>query len=98
MSEAYLEIFDRFIRIQELMQADDKKFRKDPRKTARIASILAMASLYSNYSLDKQYAVFKAMKITMSEKLSNFKTLGESVDDIAATLILASEINKIIRK
>ncbi|UCE13445.1 MAG: hypothetical protein JSV04_14835 [Candidatus Heimdallarchaeota archaeon] len=98
MSEAYLDIFDRFIKLQEIMQADAKHFRKDPRKTARIASLLAMASVYSKYSLDRQYAVYKAMKQTMSEKLENYKTLGESVDDIAATLILASEINKIFKK
>jgi hypothetical protein len=34
------------------------------------------------------------MKQTMSERLDNYKALGESVDDIAATLILASEVNK----
>lgn len=98
MSEAYLDIFDRFVKLQEIMQADSKQFRKDPKKTARIASLLAMASVYSKYSLDRQYAVYKAMKQTMSEKLENFKTLGESVDDIAATLILGSEINKIFKK
>ncbi|MFX0015560.1 MAG: hypothetical protein ACFFB2_11755 [Promethearchaeota archaeon] len=97
MSEAYIDVFDRFVKLQEFMSADDKKFRKDPRKTARIASLLAMASLYSKYPLDKQYAVYKAMIQTMREKMSDFKTLGETVDDIAATLILASEINKTLR-
>ena len=98
MSEAYLDVFNRFAKLQEFMKADDKKFRKDPRKTARIASLLAMASLYSKYPLDKQYAVYKAMIQTMREKLENFKELGESVEDIAATLIFASEVNKIMKK
>lgn len=98
MSESYLDIFERFVKLQEFMIADDKKFRKGPRKTARIASLLAMASIYSKYPLDKQYAVYKAMIQTMKEKLPNYKTLGESVDDIAATLILASEINKILKR
>ena len=98
MSEAYLDVFDRFVKLQEIMKADSKKFKKDPKKTARVASMLAMASLYSKYSMDRQYAVFKAMKITMSEKLDNFKALAESTNDIAATLILASEMNKIIKK
>ncbi len=97
MSEAYLDVFNRFVKLQEFMKADEKKFRKDPRKTARIASLLAMASLYSKYPLDKQYAVYKAMIQTMREKLENFKELGESVEDIAATLIFASEVNKIIK-
>lgn len=96
MSESYLDVFDRFVKLQEIMRADDKQYKKDPKKTARIASLLAMASLYSKYPLDKQYAVYKAMKQTMSEKLAkaNFKALGESVDDIAATLIFGAEINK----
>jgi hypothetical protein len=98
MSEAYLDVFDRFVKLQEIMKADSKKFKKDPKKTARVASMLAMASLYSKYSMDRQYAVFKAMKITMSEKLDNYKALAESTDDIAATLILASEMNKILKK
>jgi len=98
MSEAYLDVFDRFVKLQEIMRADSKKFKKDPKKTARVASMLAMASLYSKYSMDRQYAVFKAMKITMSEKLDNYKAIAESIDDIAATLILASEMNKIIKK
>ncbi|UCG89801.1 MAG: hypothetical protein JSU57_04910 [Candidatus Heimdallarchaeota archaeon] len=98
MSEAYLDVFTRFVKLQEFMKADDKRFRKDARKTARIASLLAIASLYSKYPLDKQYAVYKAMIQTMREKLENFKELGETVDDIAATLIFASEVNKTIRK
>ncbi|NHJ02786.1 MAG: hypothetical protein EAX86_11670 [Candidatus Heimdallarchaeota archaeon] len=97
MSEAYLDVFDRFQKLQEIMKADDKNYKKDPRKTARIAAILVTSSIYSKYSIDKQYAVFKAMKQTMSEKMEDFKTLGESVDDIAATLILGSEINKVVR-
>ena len=97
MSEAYLDVFERFVKLQEFMIADDKKFRRDPRKTARIASLLAMASLYSKYPLDKQYAVYKAMIQTMKEKLPSFKALRETVDDIAATLILASEINKNVK-
>ncbi|MFX0084127.1 MAG: hypothetical protein ACFFAU_00500 [Candidatus Hodarchaeota archaeon] len=98
MSEAYLDIFDRFVKLREIMKSDSKKYKKDPKKSARVASMLAMASLYSKYSMDRQYAVFKAMKITMSEKLDDFKALAESMDDIAATLILASEMNKIIKK
>ncbi|MHA2306155.1 MAG: hypothetical protein ACXACU_12270 [Candidatus Hodarchaeales archaeon] len=94
MSEAYLAVFERFVKLQEIMKADNKNYKKDPKKTARIASLLAMASLYSKYTIDRQYAVFKAMKQTMSERLDNYKALGESVDDIAATLILASEVNK----
>ena len=97
MSEAYLDVFERFIKLQEIMKADNKNYKKDPKKTARIASILAMASLYSKYTIDRQYAVFKAMKQTMSEKLDSYKGLGESSDDIAATLILASELNKTIK-
>ena len=97
MSEAYLDVFERFVKLQELMRVDDKGYKKDPKKTARVASLLAMASLYSKYTIDRQYAVFKAMKQTMSEKLDNFKALGESVDDIAATLILASEVNKVLK-
>jgi len=94
MSEAYLDIFERFVKLQELMRADNKQYKKDAKKTARIASMLAMASVFSKYSMDRQYAVFKAMKITMFEKLDNYRALSESVDDIAATLILASEMNK----
>ncbi len=99
MSEAYIDIFDRFVNLQEIMRADDKQYKKDPKRTARIASLLAMASVYSKYPLEKQYAVYKAMKQTMSEKLAkaNFKALGESVDDIAATLIFASEVNKTLK-
>lgn len=98
MSEAYLDVFDRFAKIQEVMKADEKSFRKDTKKCARIASLLVMASIYSKYPLDKQYAVYKAMKQTMREKLPNFKDLGEAVDDIAATLILTSEVKKTMRK
>ncbi len=94
MSEAYLDILDRFTKIQEIMILDDKEYRKNPKKTARIASMLVMASLYSRFSLDRQYAVFKAMKQSMREKLDSYKALGDSVDDIAATLIYASEVNK----
>ena len=53
-----------------------------------------MASLYSKFSLDRQYNVFKAMKQSMKEKVDNLKGIGDSVDDIAATLIYAAEINK----
>jgi len=42
--------------------------------------------------------VYKAMIQTMSEELENFKALGDTVDDIAANLILASEINKQLGK
>ncbi|MHA1973827.1 MAG: hypothetical protein ACTSW1_12595 [Candidatus Hodarchaeales archaeon] len=98
MSEAYLDVVERFIRLQEIMKEDDKRFRKDPRKTARIASLLAMASLYSKFELEKQYKVYKAMIQTISEKMEEYKTLGESIYDIAATLILASEQNKYLRK
>ncbi len=98
MSEVYLEVFTRFVKIQEVMQADDKRFRRDQKKSARIASMLAMASLYSKYSVDKQYAVYKAMIQTMKEKLEKFKDLGETVDDIAASLIVSSEMNKFIKK
>ncbi len=98
MSEAYLEVFTRFVKIQEVMQADDKRFRRDQKKCARIASMLAMASLFSNYSVDKQYLVYKAMIQTMKEKLENIKDLGETVDDIAASLIVASEMNKFVKK
>ena len=98
MSEVYLQVFMRFVKIQEVMLADDKRFRRDQKKCARIASMLAMASLYSKYPVDKQYAVYKAMIQTMREKLENFKELGETVDDIAASLIFASEMNKFIKK
>ena len=94
MSKAYLDVVERFIKLQEIMMADDKEFRKNPKKTARIASVLVMASIYSDFPLDKQYAVYKAMKQTMSENLDTYKALGESANDIAATLIFASEINK----
>ena len=76
------------------MMLDDKDFKKNPKKTARIASILVMASLYSKFSLDRQYNVFKAMKQSMKEKMDNLKTIGDTADDIAATLIYAAEINK----
>ena len=76
------------------MMLDDKDFKKNPKKTARIASILMMASLYSKFTLDRQYNVFKAMKQSMKEKMDNLKGIGDSVDDIAATLIYAAEINK----
>ncbi len=92
--QAYLDVFDRFQKLQEIMKADDKTFKKDPKKTARVAAVLVTSSIYSKYSIDKQYAVFKAMKQTMSEKIDDYKALGESVDDIAAALILGSEINK----
>ncbi|PWI48641.1 hypothetical protein CEE45_05370 [Candidatus Heimdallarchaeota archaeon B3_Heim] len=94
MSEAYKDILERFNKLQEIMVLDDKEFRKNPKKTARIASMLVMASLYSKFSLDRQYAVFKAMKQSMREKVDSCKSLGDSVDDIAATLVYASEINK----
>ena len=94
MSEAYLDILERFIKLQEIMALDDKEFRKNPKKAARIASLLVMASLYSKFSLDRQYGVFKAMEQSMREKFENYKALGDSADDIAATLIYASEVNK----
>jgi hypothetical protein len=98
MSQAYLEVVERFNKLQELINEDDKNMRKKPKKVARIASVLVMASLHSNFSLDKQYAVFKAMIQTMSEELPNFRALGDAVDDIAANLILASELNKRLRR
>ncbi len=98
MSEAYLDVFERFVKLQEIMKADNKSYKKDAKKTARIASMLAMASIHSRYTIDRQYAVFKAMKQTMSEKLDNYKALGESIEDVAATLILASEMNKKLLK
>jgi len=94
MSQIYLDVLEKFIKIQEIMMLDDKDFKKNPKKTARIASILMMASLYSKFSLDRQYNVFKAMKQSMKEKMGNLKVIGDSVDDIAATLIYAAEINK----
>ncbi|MHA1236116.1 MAG: hypothetical protein ACTSQ9_00470 [Candidatus Hodarchaeales archaeon] len=94
MSQIYLDVLEKFIKLQELMMLDDKDFKKNPKKTARIASILMMASLYSKFSLDRQYNVFKAMKQSMKEKVDNLKGIGDSVDDIAATLIYAAEINK----
>ncbi|MFW9778275.1 MAG: hypothetical protein ACFFE8_05410 [Candidatus Heimdallarchaeota archaeon] len=97
MSQAYLEVVERFIKLQNLINEDDKDMRRKPKKVARIASMLAMASLHSNFSLDKQYAVYKAMIQTMSEEIPNFRALGDSVDDIAANLILASELNKRLR-
>ena len=98
MSHAYLEVVERFIKLQELLNEDDKNMRKKPKKVARIASVLAMASVHSDFTIDKQYAVYKAMIQTMSEELENFKALGDTVDDIAANLILASEINKQLGK
>lgn len=98
MSHSYLEVVERFVKLQELITQDDKEMRKKPKKVARIASVLAMASLHSNFPLDKQYAVYKAMIQTMAEELENFRALGDSVDDIAANLILASELNKQMNK
>jgi hypothetical protein len=94
MSHVYLDVLEKFIKLQEIMMLDDKEFKKNPKKTARVASMLVMASLYSKFSLDRQYNVFKAMKQSMKEKMDNFKVIGDSVDDIAATLIYAAEINK----
>ena len=94
MSQIYLDVLEKFIKLEEIMMLDDKGFKKNPKKTARIASILMMASLYSKFSLDRQYNVFKAMKQSMKEKMDNYKVIGDSVDDIAATLIYAAEINK----
>jgi len=34
------------------------------------------------------------MKQSMKEKMDNYKAIGDSVDDLAATLIYAAEINK----
>lgn len=100
MSQAYLDVVERFIQLQEIMRDDDKEFKRNAKKTARIASVLVMASIFSRFTLDKQYAVWKAMKQTMSEKIDekSYKTLGDSVDEIAASLIFASEVNKIIKK
>jgi hypothetical protein len=100
MSQAYLDVVERFIQLQEIMRDDEKEFKRNPKKTARIASILVMASIFSRFTLDKQYAVWKAMKQTMSEKIDEkaYKVLGDSVDEIAASLIFASEVNKIIKK
>jgi hypothetical protein len=100
MSQAYLDVVERFIQLQEIMRDDDKEFKRNPKKTARIASVLVMASIFSRFTLDKQYAVWKAMKQTMSEKIDEkaYKTLSDSVDEIAASLIFASEVNKIIKK
>ena len=86
MSHIYLDVLEKFLKLQE--------FKKNPKKTARVASMLVMASLYSKFSLDRQYNVFKAMKQSMKEKMDNYKVIGDSVDDIAATLIYAAEINK----
>jgi len=94
MSQIYLDVLEKFLKLQEIMMLDDKEFKKNQKKTARIASILVMASLYSKFSLDRQYNVFKAMKQSMIEKMDNLKVIGDSVDDIAATLIYAAEINK----
>jgi hypothetical protein len=94
MSHIYLDVLEKFLQLQEIMMLDDKEFKKNPKKTARVASMLVMASLYSKFSLDRQYNVFKAMKQSMKEKMDNYKVIGDSVDDIAATLIYAAEINK----
>ncbi len=94
MSHIYLDVLEKFIKLQEIMMLDDKEFKKNPKKTARVASMLVMASLYSKFSLDRQYNVFKAMKQSMKEQMDNYKVMGDSVDDIAATLIYAAEINK----
>ncbi len=94
MSHIYLDVLEKFMQLQEIMMLDDKEFKKNPKKTARVASMLVMASLYSKFSLDRQYNVFKAMKQSMKEKMDNYKVIGDSVDDIAATLIYAAEINK----
>ncbi|MHA1947139.1 MAG: hypothetical protein ACXAC6_00125 [Candidatus Hodarchaeales archaeon] len=94
MSHIYLDVLEKFLKLQEIMMLDDKEFKKNPKKTARVASMLVMASLYSKFSLDRQYNVFKAMKQSMKEKMDNIKVIGDSVDDIAATLIYAAEINK----
>jgi len=94
MSHIYLDVLERFLQLQEIMMLDDKEFKKNPKKTARVASMLVMASLYSKFSLDRQYNVFKAMKQSMKKKMDNYKVIGDSVDDIAATLIYAAEINK----
>ena len=94
MSHIYLDVLEKFLQLQEIMMLDDKEFKKNPKKSARVASMLVMASLYSKFSLDRQYNVFKAMKQSMKEKMDNYKVIGDSVDDIAATLIYAAEINK----
>jgi hypothetical protein len=94
MSQAYIDVVERFIKLQDIMYIADKNFKKNPKRTARIASMLALSSIFSNFPLDKQYAVYKAMKQTMFEQLENYKALGDSVDEIAATLIFASEIKK----
>ncbi len=94
MSQIYFDVLKKFMKLQEIMMLDDKDFKKNPKKTARIAVTLVMASLYSRFSLDRQYNVFKAMKQSMKEEMGNLKIMGDSVDDIAATLIYAAEINK----
>ena len=94
MSQIYLDVLEKLIKLQEIMMLDDKDFKKNQKKTARVASMLVMASLYSKFSLDRQYNVFKAMKQSMREKMDNYKAMGDSVDDIAATMIYAAEINK----
>ena len=81
-----------------LNETDDKSLKKDPKKTARIAAMLVMANVFSKFTLDRQYGVYKAMKQTMLEKLDTWRLLGDSIDEIAASLVLSSEINKMSKK
>ena len=94
MSQIYRDVLKKFMELQEIMKSEDKKFRKDQKKTARVASFLVIANLYSKFQLDRQFKVFQAMKQSMKEEMDNYKALGDSVDDIAAILIYAAEINK----
>ncbi|MHA2111303.1 MAG: hypothetical protein ACW98W_07460 [Candidatus Hodarchaeales archaeon] len=94
MSQIYRDVLNKFKDLQEIMKLEEKEFKKNQRKTATVASILVIASLYSKYPLERQFRVFQAMKQSMKEELDNYKALGDSVDVIAAYLIYAAEINK----
>ncbi len=98
MSQAYKDVLEFFIKMQEIMIAEDKEYRKNPKKTARIAALLVIASLYSNLSLNDQYVIYKTMIRAMSETLENYKAIADSAEEIAATLIFASELKKVLKK
>ena len=70
---------------------------KEERRSFIIEGLVDIGPKKAKALIDKfknPYQVFKAMKQSMRERFDNFKALGDSIDDIAATLIYASEINK----
>ena len=98
MSEAYLETYEEFDKVFQLLVEEDKKLKKNPKQAANIAAFLVTATLYSKWPVEKEFKVYNAMLKTLEDNFDNFKELGDTAKTISAYLILASEINRNMEK